>query len=288
MELQSFHKSIVLLMAFFITFISSSHAYTFQVGGKLGWTLHPSEPYISWSSRLRFLINDTLHFKYDDGSDSVLVVDKQSEYDGCHANNPITKVDGGGDSMFKFDRSGPFYFITGNKSNCDHGQKLMVVVLALRNRSPPPSVATPPSPSTRPPSPTVSPLLPPSKSHVSPARSPSISPVSPPSNDGSPESPPTGAPALTPPVSSPDGQSADSPMADSPGEEMADSPEGDSADSPAMGRAYPPRGGGRQSPGSNSPRPNVIAPPPSAAKPPPCATVTASLLTMMLALWGLN
>ncbi|XP_076905574.1 uncharacterized protein LOC143561344 [Bidens hawaiensis] len=256
-----FHKSIFFLI--FITFISSSHANTFQVGGKDGWTLHPSESYNSWSNRLRFLINDTLHFKYDGGSDSVLVVNK-GDYDGCNANNPITKLEGG-DSTFKFDRSGPFYFISGNKSNCDQGQKLIVVVLALRIRSPPPSIATPPSSSTMPPSPgvatplppSVSPVLPPTaivspvsppSTAVSPVYSPTMSPVSPPSIAGAPNLSPAGTPTVSPPADSPAGGTADSSSGGStvsPGGGTT-GPGGEPTGSPGQG------GSGGSSPGRNS------------------------------------
>lgn len=97
-----------------------------------------------------------LAFKYSKETDSVVVVSKDN-YDQCNAANPISKLDGG-DSTFKFDRSGPFYFITSNKTNCDQGQKLAVVVLALRNRSPPASSPAPagqapvPSPESQTPS----------------------------------------------------------------------------------------------------------------------------------------
>ncbi|KAK1418077.1 hypothetical protein QVD17_27216 [Tagetes erecta] len=198
----SIQTSLWFLMAIFITSISSSHSRTFEVGGKDGWTLHPSEAYSHWTSRLRFLINDTLHFKYDGSSDSVLVVNK-GDYDECNSNSPVTKLTGG-DSTFKFDRSGPFYFITGNKSNCDQGQKLIVVVLALRIRSPPPSVATPPSP-------VVSPTLPPSPSTVSP---------------------PSETPVLTPPASSPGGRSTPSGGGNSPSANTTSPPSSSTATQP--------------------------------------------------------
>ncbi|KAK4439177.1 Early nodulin-like protein 1 [Sesamum alatum] len=95
----------------------------------------------------RFQVNDTLLFKYNKESDSVLVVNSQ-DYDNCNTANPILRLDDG-NSVFKFDRSGPFFFITGNKSNCDKGQKLIIVVLAVRNRRSPPR-ATSPSPAEAP------------------------------------------------------------------------------------------------------------------------------------------
>ncbi|CAA2966616.1 CT099 [Olea europaea subsp. europaea] len=91
--------------------------------------------------------------------DSVLEVEKD-DFDNCNTSNPKTKMEDG-NSIFKFDRSGPFYFITGNKTNCDKGQKLIVVVLA--GRTPPLApVAKPPGAS------------PPHRSFSSPAFTPSI------------------------------------------------------------------------------------------------------------------
>ena len=89
-------------------------------------------------------------FKYNKGSDSVLVVDKE-DYQNCHKSKPIQTLDGG-DSVFKFDRSGPFYFISGYGDQCKKGQKLLVVVLAVRNathKSPIPSPSSPPSPASQ-------------------------------------------------------------------------------------------------------------------------------------------
>ncbi|KAF5960224.1 hypothetical protein HYC85_001433 [Camellia sinensis] len=111
------------------------------------------EPYDKWSGCC--ILEGTSHSvvtaaSYNNGSDSVLVVNKQ-DYDNCNTQNLITKMEDG-NSVFKLDRSGPFYFISGNKSNCDHGQKLIVVVLAIRNK---PTTSPPPSPSAGAPSPLV-------------------------------------------------------------------------------------------------------------------------------------
>nr|XP_043621761.1 early nodulin-like protein 2 [Erigeron canadensis] len=139
----SIHKSLYInaVFTFFFALLCSSHAYNFKIGGKDGWTLHPSESYNQWSGRMRFLINDTLHFKYNSGSDSVLVVNK-GDYDSCNTNNPITTLTGG-DSFINLNRSGPFYFISGNKTNCDQGQKLIVVVLSPKKRLPPAGAPAP-------------------------------------------------------------------------------------------------------------------------------------------------
>ncbi|KZV23233.1 copper ion binding protein [Dorcoceras hygrometricum] len=162
----------------------SSEAYQFIVGGKDGWVLSPSESYSQWAGRNRFSVNDTLLFRYPKGSDSVLVVSKD-DYDNCNTANPILKLDDG-NSIFRYDRSGPFYFITGTKENCDKGQKLVTVVMAVRSTPTPPTTAAPPplSPSSPP---VISPSYPPSVTSPSPAASPANQ-----------------APGASPPASSPE------------------------------------------------------------------------------------
>ncbi|KAK1397015.1 early nodulin-like protein 2 [Heracleum sosnowskyi] len=103
--------------------ISLSNAYSFSAGGKDGWILSPSESYDAWSKRQRFIIGDIITFKYTQGVDSVLAVNK-NDFDTCNINNPITKMDDG-NSVFKLDKAGPFYFISGNKSNCDQAMTPM-------------------------------------------------------------------------------------------------------------------------------------------------------------------
>lgn len=95
-----------------------------------------------------------LVFKYEKGTDSVLEVNKE-DFDNCNTNNPEVKMEGGV-SIFKFDRSGPFYFITGNKTNCYRGQKLVIVVLAVRTppHAPSPSSAAKPPANAPAPAPT--------------------------------------------------------------------------------------------------------------------------------------
>lgn len=69
----------------------------------------------------------------------------KDDYDNCNTANPIQRLDDG-NSVYKFDRSGPVFFISGNKSSCAGGQKLVIVVLAVRSRPslPAPAPATPP------------------------------------------------------------------------------------------------------------------------------------------------
>ncbi|KAA8523918.1 hypothetical protein F0562_010341 [Nyssa sinensis] len=99
------HTSLCLFLALFTAIICSAHAYRFVVGGKDGWVLNPSENYSHWAEKRRFQVNDTLFFKYKKGADSVLVVTKD-DYEKCKTEKPIKKMEDG-DSVFKFDRSGP-------------------------------------------------------------------------------------------------------------------------------------------------------------------------------------
>ncbi|XP_078151543.1 early nodulin-like protein 15 isoform X2 [Carex rostrata] len=180
------------LLVFYL-FVACSHAYTFYVGGREGWVLHPSESYSDWAGRNRFQVNDTIVFKYKSGEDSVLEVSQQ-DFDQCNLSNPIQKMDTG-DSVFKFDRSGPFFFVSGTGDRCKQGQKLVVVVLAVRPIVPAPPMA--PTLSPGPNSPVVGPP------GISPASPPMVSPVAPPPGSLAPSplvSPPTNSPVSPPTV----------------------------------------------------------------------------------------
>lgn len=80
-------------------------------------------------------------FKYGKGQSSVLVV-KEDDYYKCNVGNPIEKYTNGY-TVLRFGRSGPFYFIGGSASSCQQGQRLVVVVVAIRQGSPSPSPAVP-------------------------------------------------------------------------------------------------------------------------------------------------
>ncbi|XP_003629771.3 mavicyanin [Medicago truncatula] len=103
-------------------------AHKFKVGGKDGWTVKASGHYEVWASRIKFLVSDTLNFKYNKLVDSLLMVNKQA-YDSCNVTNPIRKMHGG-DSTFLLDKPGHFYFISGNVKHCVKGEKLSLVVLS--------------------------------------------------------------------------------------------------------------------------------------------------------------
>ncbi|XP_020571447.1 early nodulin-like protein 2 [Phalaenopsis equestris] len=141
---------LLLLAGVLLSLFSMSFAYDFYVGGKQGWVVKPDESYNIWAAKMRFQVNDKLVFWYKKGGDSVLQV-KKKDYDSCNSSNPIKKFDNG-DTVFMLDRSGPFYFISGEGDHCTQGQKLDVVVMAIR---------VPPTASPAPAANSVSPTTPP-------------------------------------------------------------------------------------------------------------------------------
>lgn len=65
-------------------------------------------------------------FKYQ--NDSVLEV-TLTNYKNCSVSNPISMFKDG-NTTFQFGRSGNFYFISGQPSHCNAGQKMAVIVMA--------------------------------------------------------------------------------------------------------------------------------------------------------------
>eukprot|EP00253_Pinus_taeda_P008676 PITA_08676 len=207
----------------FLMVLQAVAAYQFSVGGGNGW-VPPSgtqESYNQWAGRNRFQVGDLLVFKYNPNEDSVLQVNSQ-DYEACKTTNPVAHFKDG-NTVFKFPKHGPFYFISGNATNCQKGEKLVIVVMAPRNTihvgSPSlapastavaptpvavaPSVATPsPAPSAATPTPTPSRATPaPAPSKAAPSPAPSVAPPTPvPAPVASVPSP---SPVLSPPAVAP-------------------------------------------------------------------------------------
>lgn len=233
------------------SFLSATEGYKFYVGGRDGWVLNPSENYNHWAERNRFQVNDTLYFKYNKGTDSVLVVNKDNFFN-CNTSKPLQKLEDG-NSEFKFDRSGAFYFISGQDGNCAKGQKLIVIVLAVRNRQTPPAsppLAAPPrgsAPASAPsqgtapasaPSQATAPSSAPSQGSVpaaSPSHAPSTSPTTSPVPAPAAETPTSSPPSASPPVSSPSSPVGETPTpsGEAPSGNVTASPPGSNQDSTA-------------------------------------------------------
>ncbi|KAJ7978820.1 early nodulin-like protein 1 [Quillaja saponaria] len=117
------------LILFSFTQIFLGTCLEFQVGGDSGWVVPKSKNddqlYNQWASKNRFIIGDTVHFKYK--KDSVLVV-TQEEYEKCKSSHPLF-FSNNGDTVFKFERPGLFYFISGVTGHCERGLQMIIKVL---------------------------------------------------------------------------------------------------------------------------------------------------------------
>ncbi|CAD5187613.1 unnamed protein product [Musa acuminata subsp. malaccensis] len=100
----------------------------FHVGGSRGWIVpagDEAESYNRWAMKNRFHVGDSVYFKYK--NDSVLVVDREA-YGECNTTDPLLEFDDG-NTTFRFDRYGFFFFISGTPGHCEAGQRLIVRVM---------------------------------------------------------------------------------------------------------------------------------------------------------------
>jgi hypothetical protein len=134
-------------------------------------------------------------FRYDKGAgDGVLHV-TQNDYDTCNTSQPLLRLTGG-DSRFLLPNSGPYFFISADAGRCKAGERLIVVVLAIRDKDfrnmpsplfpsspppPPPKSSSAPPPAQPKPGPPSSSTPPPPTPHALPPAPPSAGNASSPS-----------------------------------------------------------------------------------------------------------
>ncbi|KAF0908877.1 hypothetical protein E2562_030181 [Oryza meyeriana var. granulata] len=164
--------------------VSVSSATVYTVGEERGWTVpseNGTESYNHWARRYHYRIGDVLGFKYV--NDSVLVVNHDG-YKQCGAPSPVSRFTDG-DTKFRLDRSGLFYFISGVPEHCEGGQRMSLRVNydsgradALGSAPAPGPTVVLPSPVIGSPSPAIvtTPVTPSSPSTSSPSTSPGPSP----------------------------------------------------------------------------------------------------------------
>ncbi|KAL1197353.1 Early nodulin-like protein 9 [Cardamine amara subsp. amara] len=129
--------------------VNKAYAREFTVGGAKGWTVPSgSQVYGQWAEQSRFQIGDSLLFVYQPNQDSVLQVTRDA-YDSCNTNAPTAKFADGKTSI-QLTHSGPYYFISGNKDNCNKNEKLVAIVMADRSGNNNTTVSSPPSPAPAP------------------------------------------------------------------------------------------------------------------------------------------
>ncbi|KAM3696497.1 hypothetical protein ACJW31_06G043100 [Castanea mollissima] len=128
--------------------VQKGAATQFTVGGSKGWAIpSPNDVHFNqWAENNRFQIGDSLLFNYQPDQDSVLQVNQDS-YTNCNTDSYQQKYTDG-HTVVQLPQSGPFYFISGNKDNCQKNEKMVVIVLADRsNRSQDTNTTTSPPPS---------------------------------------------------------------------------------------------------------------------------------------------
>ncbi|KAK2969773.1 hypothetical protein RJ640_028053 [Escallonia rubra] len=127
-------SSIATRLALFLAiFASLQHScvsyYEFQVGDNDGWVVPPgndSKMYNDWASKRRFTVDDSVRFKYT--KDSVMEV-TPTDYERCNSSYP-NFFSNNGDTIFKLNHTGPFYFISGVSGHCERGQRMIVKVIS--------------------------------------------------------------------------------------------------------------------------------------------------------------
>ncbi|KAL2338528.1 hypothetical protein Fmac_012974 [Flemingia macrophylla] len=126
--------------------ICSYEAKEYVVGGTdYSWKtpLSSSHSLNHWASTHKFIIGDTLIFKYDERTESVHEVNK-TDYEGCSTVGKDHVVFRDGNTKVLLNKSGFKHFISGNKSHCQMGLKLVV---AINNKTKKNSHSQSPSPS---------------------------------------------------------------------------------------------------------------------------------------------
>ncbi|CAI0457177.1 unnamed protein product [Linum tenue] len=116
------------LLCTFLTITTTVTSFEYQVGGAKGWVVPPSNDtriYNDWASENRFLIGDTVRFRYK--KDSVMEVSME-DYKNCNSSHP-SYFSNTGDTVYELDHSGPYYFISGVSGHCGKGQRMIIKVL---------------------------------------------------------------------------------------------------------------------------------------------------------------
>ncbi|XP_073110731.1 early nodulin-like protein 17 [Elaeis guineensis] len=128
---------IIITMATMNILAGASNQY--KVGDAEGWQLpdvNNTDVYKIWASKFTFYVGDTIVFEYK--NDSVAKVDKRGYYHCNETSHGSMFKDG--HTVFLLDKSGFYYFVSGDLDHCRKGQRLMIEV---KDQQLPPSIAAP-------------------------------------------------------------------------------------------------------------------------------------------------
>ncbi|KAG6545316.1 hypothetical protein Mapa_013165 [Marchantia paleacea] len=122
----------VVLTAMLLVTIKGAMAMEFIVGGDSGWVL-PAQAnaigndYAVWAESNKFMVGDTLVFKYNKESHSVLQVNGTAFADCITADPLMAWKDG--NTIVTLENEGRMWFICGAPGHCADGQKFKITVL---------------------------------------------------------------------------------------------------------------------------------------------------------------
>ncbi|CAO2040863.1 unnamed protein product [Urochloa humidicola] len=119
----------------------------FIVGDERGWAVpsgNGTETYNHWAKRTPMQVGDILSFKY--ANDSVLLV-SHDDYKQCSTEKPLSRFTDG-DTKFRLDGYGPFYFLSGVPGHCEAGQRMIARVRAPSSQTAGAPAAAPGMPPT--------------------------------------------------------------------------------------------------------------------------------------------
>ncbi|KAJ7552495.1 hypothetical protein O6H91_06G057800 [Diphasiastrum complanatum] len=177
MRFESRSCAALMLFLSFWAAVRSVLGREFVVGGQRGWTASLAGSnlnYSSWVLRHRYYVGDKLLFNYQAEMSSVLEVNRQ-HFDSCDVTSFLASYNDG-QTQITLSNPGPHWFISGDASQCQQGQKFGIVVLARTHHHishieitpeaspqpspvPPPIIAMAPTPTSAAPSRTVSAML---------------------------------------------------------------------------------------------------------------------------------
>jgi len=112
--------------------------YEYRVGGMDAWALPTggrSNLYQKWVANNTFKVGDSLLFLYPPSQDSVIQVTKEA-FRSCDISSPIATFHDG-NTVFKFNQWGSYYFTSGVPGHCQKYQKVDVLVLGANGALPP-------------------------------------------------------------------------------------------------------------------------------------------------------
>ncbi|KAF8659323.1 hypothetical protein HU200_058524 [Digitaria exilis] len=138
-------KLVLAMAALAVAFLPAFTAATEHwVGDNTGWTLGFN--YSAWAETKQFKVGDTLVFKYNEPSHTVVEV-SGADFAACNIPGS-SKVLTTGNDQVTLDKAGRRWFICGVGAHCKNGMKVKITVLTAEEAAAP-APSPPPSPAVK-------------------------------------------------------------------------------------------------------------------------------------------